>query len=83
MLLRLNVSPSPFTASAIIATTLRIRASAQVGAPADLRHTHNATVKRTAFCGIRAGVGETWGGKRVQLDLVRMAASLPVLLSAL
>ena len=60
-----------------------VGASVEVGASADLRHMHNATVKRPAFRRIWAGVGETWGGRRVQIDLVRMGAELPVLRSAL
>ena len=38
-----------------------VGASVLIGAPADLTYTHNATVKRPAFRGIRAGVGETCG----------------------
>ena len=60
-----------------------VGASVKVGAPADLRHMHDATVKRPAFRGAWAGVGDTWGGRRVQIDLVRMGAELPVLRSAL
>ena len=44
-----------------------VGASVEVGASADLRHMHNATVKRPAFRRIWAGVGETWGGRRVLL----------------